>query len=171
MIKSARHVTPMQQASPVSVPERTGVTVVPAGANLRSPLPLAQPAPTQLVPLKQDATPLPPPQATPPSAVPQSRSAVLLPGRTLPASTIPQRESIPPSQQRVSDQSNAQSAPPPRPTTERVLGTFRDVTGETHPWSGDIVAALRTLKVKQIRSGTVSHGSMTITRALNRVLE
>ena len=48
--------------------------------------------------------------------------------------------------------------------------SYGDVNGETHPWSGDIVTALRTLEVKQYRSGTVNHGSMTITRALNRVL-
>jgi len=48
--------------------------------------------------------------------------------------------------------------------------SYGDVTGETHPWSGDIVAALRTLEIKQYRSGSVAHGSMTITRALNRVL-
>ena len=49
--------------------------------------------------------------------------------------------------------------------------TYGDIDGDAHPWTGDIVTALRTLEVKEYRTGTVNHGSMTITRALNRVLE
>ena len=48
--------------------------------------------------------------------------------------------------------------------------SYGNVNWETHPWSGDIVGALRTLGIKQYLNGTVTHGSMTITRALNRVL-
>ncbi len=45
-----------------------------------------------------------------------------------------------------------------------------DLTWETNPASVDIVEALKTLVVKEYLGGTVTFGSMTITRALNRIL-
>ncbi len=48
---------------------------------------------------------------------------------------------------------------------------YGDLAWETHPASADIVDALKTLLVREYLGGTITHGSMTITRALNRVLE
>lgn len=48
--------------------------------------------------------------------------------------------------------------------------SYGDLTWEANPWSVDIVNALKTLEVKEYRGGTIHHGSMTITQALNRVL-
>ena len=50
------------------------------------------------------------------------------------------------------------------------IGYDNDLTWETNPASVDIVAALQTLVVKEYLAGSVTQGSMTITRALNRVL-
>ena len=50
------------------------------------------------------------------------------------------------------------------------IGYGNDLTWETNPASVDIVAALQTLVVKEYLAGSVTQGSMTITRALNRVL-
>ena len=56
---------------------------------------------------------------------------------------------------------------------EKVEGQIRfgDVTWETNPASADIVAALKTLEIKEYLDATVTRGTMTITRAKNRVLQ
>lgn len=47
---------------------------------------------------------------------------------------------------------------------------YGDLTWETNPASVDIVEALKTLVVREYLGGSITYGSMTITRALNRVL-
>lgn len=51
------------------------------------------------------------------------------------------------------------------------VATYGRLTHKQNPWHVDIVNALRKLKVKEYRGGIVNVGSMTITRALNRVLK
>ena len=50
------------------------------------------------------------------------------------------------------------------------IGYGDDLSWETNPASVDIVEALQTLVVREYLGGSITHGSMTITRALNRVL-
>jgi acetoacetate decarboxylase len=47
---------------------------------------------------------------------------------------------------------------------------YGDLTWETNPGTADIVAAVKRLTVKEYVRSTIAQGSMTITRALNRVL-
>jgi len=49
--------------------------------------------------------------------------------------------------------------------------TYGKLTHKQSPWHVDIVNTLRKLKVKEYREGTVNKGTMSITRALNRVLK
>ena len=150
MIKSARLMTPVQHNVP-SQPTQlqavgaqgTGgsVMVVPAGANVPPSQPPSQPfsqpfsqplqpsAPSQFVPAQGGATQLPAPQNVPL----QPNSALLLPGRMTPVPPSQPQVSGPSSAQtpRLADQSSAAATAPSRPSTERVLGTLRDVTGET----------------------------------------
>ncbi len=51
------------------------------------------------------------------------------------------------------------------------IGYGNDLTWETNPASVDIVEALKTLVVREYLGATITHGSLTITRALNRVLQ
>ena len=48
---------------------------------------------------------------------------------------------------------------------------YGDVTWDSNPMSADILAAVKRLVVKEYVGSTVTRGSMTITRALNRVLQ
>ena len=48
--------------------------------------------------------------------------------------------------------------------------TYGSTTWEENQWNSDIVDALKLLPVKEYVGGVVNNGSMTITRALNRVL-
>lgn len=141
MIKSARLMTPVQHNVP-SQPTQlqavgaqgTGasVMVVPAGANVPPSQPFSQPlqpaAPSQFVPAQGGATQLPAPQNVPL----QPNSALLLPGRMTPVPPTQPQVTSPNSAQtpRLADQSGAAASAPSRPSTERVLGTLRDVTGE-----------------------------------------
>lgn len=49
--------------------------------------------------------------------------------------------------------------------------SYGNLTWENNPTSFDIVQALKTLSVKDYLGGSITNGSMTITRALNRVLK
>ena len=120
MIKSPQGATQTTSTSPA----RT-VVISPAGATSSSGVGLGLP-PSQLSPNQGPATQLPPPRA---QAVPQG--AVLAPSSVSPTVAAPPGANSVLASPRVADQSAAAGAEIQRPTTERVLGTLRDVTDQS----------------------------------------
>ena len=109
-----------------TVPSGSGsVLIAPAGATSPTFISPSLP-PSQLAPAQGSPTQLPPPQATP-----ASRAAVLAPTSSSPTPASPPNSQFVSPNPRVADQSGAAGAEIGRPTTERVLGTLRDVTNQT----------------------------------------